>query len=368
MSEGISLYIHIPFCATKCPYCSFAVAAGAVKDEAAYGACLARDGSLGSARVSTLYIGGGTPSCLSDDAVRRLFEDLRARFEVADGAEITFEMNPESVDMNKARLLKGLGVNRVSLGVQSLHDRTLEMLGRRHRSDGARRAFALLREAGFGNINVDLIYGLPGQTRNDVLSDLRGLLLLGSEHCSLYALNIEERSLFFARRVEVDQDVQGELYTDVCRGMEAAGVRQYEVSNFARPGFESRHNVNYWEGGDYLGLGMAAHSHLDGERSWNADTLPKYLSLMKETGSARVGCERLPPAEKLLETFLFALRMNRGVDLGRLEQKSGQEMPMDKKEALESFIEMGLLEEQGDFIRATARGRLVLDEISARII
>ncbi|MBF0594741.1 MAG: radical SAM family heme chaperone HemW [Candidatus Omnitrophica bacterium] len=363
-----SLYVHIPFCTTKCPYCSFAVAAGQLKQEGAYVEALSRERVPERLRLQTVYIGGGTPSCLSTEALARLFADTRARFDIADGAEITFEMNPESVDVPKARLLCSLGVNRISLGVQSLHDPTLQALGRPHRREGAVRAFEILRSAGFDNVNVDMIYGLPGQSRDDVMTDLGRLLTLGSEHVSLYALNIEERSLFFARRVDVDQDAQGELYTEVCRRMEEAGVYQYEISNFSRPGFESRHNINYWEGGDYLGLGMSAHSHIAGERFWNADTLPAYLDLMNAKGSARTGSERLPPHEKLVETFLFGLRMNRGVDLDRLEQAFGLEMSMDKKEAIEGFFEMGLLEEQGEHIRATAHGRLVLDEVSARII
>ncbi len=368
MNNGISLYIHIPFCASKCPYCSFAVAAGQLKHEVEYCDALAREIAPKGGRARTIYIGGGTPSCLSDDALMRLFAGLRARFDIEGGAEISLEMNPESVDRGKARLVKRLGVNRVSLGIQSLNDATLQALGRRHCTDDARRAYEVLRAEGFANINVDMIYGLPGQSRDGVLEDLGNLLALGSEHCSLYALNIEERSLFFARRLGVDNDAQGELYDAVCCRMEEAGVKQYEVSNFARPGFESAHNINYWEGGDYAGLGMAAHSHMAGERYWNADTLPKYLELMRDKGSARTGGETLSSAERLAEAFCFGLRMNRGVDLGRLEQRFGLELPFEKKEVLESFIEMNLLEEHDDFIRATSRGRLLLDELAARII
>ncbi|MBF0388318.1 MAG: radical SAM family heme chaperone HemW [Candidatus Omnitrophica bacterium] len=364
----LSLYVHIPFCVSKCPYCSFAVAAGQLQREAEYCTALAREAVPEGRRLRTVYIGGGTPSCLSEGAIERLFQDIRRRFNIVDGAEVTFELNPESVTLNQARLLKSLGVNRVSLGVQSLNDRTLEALGRPHRCAETRRAFHILRAAGFVNINVDLIYGLPGQSRDDVLSDLAGILELNSEHVSLYALNIEERSLFFARRMEVDNDAQGELYGEVCRRMEVQGVAQYEISNFARSGAEARHNMNYWQGGEYLGLGMSAHSYIDGERFWNADTLPKYLALMAGTGTARAGAERLAGQESLVEHFLFGLRMNRGVDLGALEQRFGREMAFEKKEALTSFMELGLLEESGEHIRATARGRLVLDEISARIV
>ena len=368
MNDDYGLYVHIPFCVKKCPYCSFSVVAGQMHRESEYCEALSRERIPERARVRTVYVGGGTPSCLSGDVMARMFADMHRRFNIADGAEITFEMNPESVEPGQSHLLKSLGVNRVSLGVQSLNDNTLKALGRPHSRNDALRAFMVLRDAGFTNINVDMIYGLPGQPRENVFDDLKQILDLGSEHCSLYTLNIEERSLFFARRTEVDNDAQGELYTGVCGLMESTGVNQYEVSNFARPGYESAHNINYWEGGNYIGLGMAAHSHFAGERSWNADTLPKYLQLINDTGSARVGRETLPSSEKLVETFLFGLRMNRGVDLGRLEQRFGCELSHEKKEALESFIEMELLEEHGDFIRATSRGRLLLDELAARIV
>lgn len=316
----------------------------------------------------SVYIGGGTPSCLTPGGMERLFSILRGRFLLCDEAEVSFEINPESLDQQKAAILRSCGVNRVSLGVQSMDARTLRALGRKHSPEQSLAAFGLLRSAGFNNINVDFIYGLPGQARAEVIADLENILLLGSEHLSLYALNIEERSLFAVQKITADQDAQADIYDEVCALMERRGVRQYEVSNFARPGFESRHNLHYWHGGEYVGLGAAAHSHLNGERFWNADTLPKYLEGMETGGPAVAGREKLPPAQKMLEEFLIGLRMNQGVDLCSLEMKFGIEMSLEKKEALESFMELGLLEEDGSVIKATRRGRLVLDEISARII
>ena len=368
MKIPLSLYAHIPFCVKKCPYCSFAVVVGQLDREEEYLKALALEGACAHAQVQTVYIGGGTPSCLSLDGIERLFGCIYNGVALDSGAEVSFEMNPEHVDGALARQLRAMGVNRVSLGAQSLDPATLSALGRSHRCEDVLRAFEALRSAGFSNISLDLIYGLPGQTREAVMNDLNGLLALRPEHLSLYALNIEARSLFFARRMAVDNDAQGELFMDICRTMASEGVHQYEVSNFARPGYESRHNMNYWEGGDYIGLGVGAHSHIRGERFWNADTLAAYLERMASQGSARTGEEKLAPAEKLVEEFLLALRMNRGVDLGALEKKFGMEMAMDKKETLESFIEMGLLEEHDLFIRATPRGRLLLDELSARIV
>jgi len=368
MNNVSAVYVHIPFCVKKCPYCSFAVAVNQNNRQEEYLTALEKEAGRYSGKISTLYIGGGTPSCLSSSGIERLMSILKRSFDFRPGAEITIEVNPESISPDKARILKVAGVNRVSMGVQSLNNGILELLGRPHRRQDVLDAFNLLRSAGFDNINLDFIYGLPGQAVSEVINDLEQLLLLGSEHCSLYALNVEPKSLFYARRMEVDQDAQGELYAGMVRRMAAAGVIQYEVSNFARPGYESRHNINTWEGGEYIGLGMAAHSHAAGERFWNADTLPDYLTRMRESGSARTGGERLPAEDKLTEVFLFGLRMNKGVDLEELEKKAGVRLSDAKKEMIESFIEMRLLKEYNGRVCATPRGVLLLDEISARII
>jgi oxygen-independent coproporphyrinogen III oxidase len=363
------LYVHIPFCVKKCPYCSFAVAVGQTGREEDYISALEREALVykGTA-VDSIYIGGGTPSCLTSSGIEKLFRLISDHFKVSAQAEITFEANPESITTEKGRLLRTLGVDRISLGVQSLNDARLGSLGRTHDADQARRAFDMLRVCGFSNISIDVMYGFPQQTHAALAEDLKAVLALKSDHVSLYALNIEQRSLFFARGKQVDADAQADMYEIVRRVVEAEGFLQYEVSNFAKPGFSSAHNINYWRGGEYIGLGMSGHSHRDGRRYWNADTLPLYLSMMQEKGNAMTGEERLCGVDKLTETFLFGLRMNEGVDLNELERRMNVELPMEKKEALESFIEMGLLEEDGLFIRATDQGRLVLDEISARLI
>jgi len=363
------LYIHIPFCEKKCPFCSFAVVVGQEHRIDEYLMQLSREAECyRGTDISTVYIGGGTPSLLSVGQIQTLRVIVRENFRLEDHAEMSFECNPESVTEEKAVALNAFGINRMSLGVQSMKSRNLEYLSRPHRSEDAGRAFAILRSAGFDNVSLDFIYGLPGQTAAELAADLDQVLEFGSEHLSVYSLTIEERSLFFARKVKASEAADPDLYSLVCSRAEAAGLIQYEVSNFARPGRESRHNLNYWEGGDYIGLGMAAHSHLHGERFWNADTLPQYLKLMADKKDAAIGREKLGPHEKLVETFLFGLRMNRGVDLSALEGKYQSEFSADRKEALENFIEMGLLEEAGQFVRATKRGRAVLDEISARLI
>lgn len=364
-----SLYVHVPFCEKKCSFCSFAVAVSQMSRRDEYISLLKQEAQrYRGLLLSSIYIGGGTPSCLEPESIRVLGEQVLPAFRYAPGCEMTFEMNPESTDEGRLSAILDLGVNRVSLGVQTLNDERLRFLGRPHSVEGALSAFMLLRSFGFRNVNVDLMYGFPGQDMDELARDIDRILELGSEHVSIYSLTVEERSLFFARKIAVDDDAQGQAYELIRGQLEGAGLRQYEVSNFARRGYESVHNLNYWQGGDYIGVGMAAHSHLEGRRFWNVDTLPMYMKMMAEQGSAVVGEERLDSAAKLTEVFLFGLRMTEGVDLGALERKMGVDLSLEKKEALESFIDMGLLAEEADHIRATDRGRLVLDEISARLV
>ncbi len=363
------LYVHIPFCERKCFFCSFAVAVNQDAHADAYLKAIGQEAlRYEGAEVMTVYIGGGTPSCLTEEQIGHLFDSLRKRFAIAAAAEITFECNPESVTESKARLLCDCGVTRVSLGIQSMNDRFLEYLGRPHRRNEALRAFSFLRAAGHQNINLDLMYGMEGQFACDLDQDLEEVVGLGSEHVSIYALTLEERSLLFARKVSTPGSGDADLYQRICSYLEAAGLLQYEISNFSRSGYESRHNMSYWQGGEYIGLGMAAHSHLAGRRFWNADTLPRYLQDVARQGHAVCGEEKLSSSERMIETLLFSLRMNRGVDLGLLQERFGLEIAPDKIELIESFIEMGLLEEDGMVLRATTRGRNVLDEISARLV
>jgi oxygen-independent coproporphyrinogen-3 oxidase len=363
-----SIYVHIPFCAMKCPYCSFPVVVGQGRREKDYLDAVEREAARHEGlRVMSVYIGGGTPSVLSDDGLARL-SSIITRYFVVQKCERTIELNPEGITPAKAALIRSLGFTRVSFGVQSFHAKYLSYLGRLHEPEQGARVFKMLRAVGFDNINVDLMFGFSGQTASELDEDIDLVLSLGSEHVSVYALTIEPRSVFRVRGEKVSDDVQAELYRRVCERLNAEGIVQYEVSNFARSGSESVHNLNYWQGGEYLGLGMGAHSHLHGERFWNADTFPKYLDMMSKEGSAVVGRETLAPPQKMVETFLFGLRMNAGVDMDALRQRFGCSLPQDKLEELDNLIEAGFLLEDGARVRATDKGRLVLDEVSSRLI
>jgi oxygen-independent coproporphyrinogen-3 oxidase len=317
--------------------------------------------------VQSVYVGGGTPSLLSHDGIKRLSAMILRHF-LVDKCESTMELNPESVTPDKAALLRSNGFTRMSFGVQSFHAKYLAYLGRQHTPEDGFRVFKVLRAAGFDNINVDLMFGFPGQTKHELDEDIDAVLSLGSEHVSLYALSVEPRSVFCVRGEKISDDMQGEFYSRVCERLNQAGVLQYEVSNFARSGFESVHNLNYWQGGEYLGLGMGAHSHVAGERFWNADIFPKYLDMIRDRAVAVVGREKLSAPRKMMEVFLFGLRMNAGVDMDVLERRFGCGLESDKVNELENLIEAGFLIEDEARVRVTDKGRLVLDEISARLI
>ncbi|MFH0755011.1 MAG: radical SAM family heme chaperone HemW [Candidatus Omnitrophota bacterium] len=363
-----ALYIHIPFCQKKCPYCSFAVVVGQCSKMADYIQALLSEAQVyRGCCVSTVYVGGGTPSLLDVENITILSEGLSANFSVK-GCEATFEFNPESVSRLKAGHVRACGFNRASLGLQSFHGSYLSYLGRSHTDQEGFSAFQVLREAGFDNISIDLMFGFPEQTEAQLDVDIDAAIALKSEHISIYALTVEARSLFEVRGEMMEDERQALLYRRVLARLKNAGFEQYEVSNFARPGFASRHNMNYWQGGDYIALGMGAHGHLDGERYWNAETFPRYLQLMQESRSAVVGRERLAAPEKMMECLLFGLRMNRGVDLQVLEQRFHVGFGQATLDEIECLTAEGLLIKDGSCVLATDAGRLLLDAISVKLV
>ena len=365
-----SLYVHIPFCAKKCLFCSFAVTVGQAHRTADYLNALQREAQNQPGQVlKTVYCGGGTPSFLSVGELERLVGFIRDQFIFFDGAEWTIEANPEGMDEAKAAVLKRLGFNRVSLGVQSLNEKYLKYLGRNHNKEKAVAAFGHLRQAGFENINVDLMSSFPGQSTEELAEDVNALAGLGAEHVSVYSLTIEENSRFFVKGVRLDEDqLQKEQYLLIVKLLEEAGYRQYEVSNFAKPGFESQHNMNYWDGGDYVGLGVGAHSHRAGVRSWNVSRFMDYLDRLDHGRSPREEEEHLSTEKRLIESILFGLRKNQGIDLGLLKDRFSAVLDPARENIVEDCVRKGLLIKEGTLLRTSLEGRLVLDEISARLI
>jgi oxygen-independent coproporphyrinogen-3 oxidase len=312
--------------------------------------------------LKTIYFGGGTPSMLDEDHLDVLMSAMRKNFSFQNDIEITMEANPESIDRAKARFLKAQGFNRVSLGVQSMNDRYLKFLGRVHDASRARDAYRILREAGIANINLDLMYAFPGQTKEELEEDARAISFLGSEHLSLYTLTIEPNSRFHAVQMKLDDDEKlAEQYLLIARILNEYGFKQYEVSNFAKaPGFESKHNRNYWLGAPYIGLGVGAHGFDGRRRYWNTSNLQEYIQKAVSGKQVIEGYEDLTDIQLSMERVLFGLRMNEGVPWELL--------PSAKHQQVQVWIEDGFLLLENENLKTTDRGRLVLDELSARLI
>jgi oxygen-independent coproporphyrinogen-3 oxidase len=357
-----SIYIHIPFCSRKCLFCSFVIAVGQEHRREEYvKALIGEIKNKEGGYVKTIYFGGGTPSMLDENHLDVLMDALREKFLFQEGIEITMEANPESINRAKAKFLKAHGFNRVSLGVQSMDDRYLKFLGRAHDASMARDAYHILRDAGLENINLDLMYAYPGQTPQELEKDVRAMALMGSEHLSLYTLTIEPNSRFYATQMKLDDDDKlAGHYLTIARILNEYGLKQYEVSNFSKPGFESRHNRNYWLGGAYLGLGVGAHGFTGRQRYWNTSNLQDYMQRIRRGEQVTEGFEDLTDAQLSMEKVLFGLRMNEGI--------SWDLIPSARAGLIQEWIKDGFLLLEKRILKTTDRGRLVLDELASRLI
>ncbi len=343
------LYIHIPFCRAKCGYCDFASAPATAGEIDLFLEALAREASAYAGRAgtfATLYAGGGTPSLLSTPQLEKLFSVISGLTGPLNRlAESTFEVNPESLDAEKAACLKKAGINRISLGLQASQDRLLKRLGRVAMSGDFLKAFALLRAAGFDNINADLMCGLPGQTRKDFAESIEWLLKLKPEHVSFYALEVHDGTPFSADGVEEEPEESADMYEEGAASLLLAGLNRYEISNFARPGRESVHNLNYWEQGEYLGLGPSAASYLDGERRANIPGTAAYAraALAGEEIPRQYG-ETLSGRKKDAERIMLGLRKTAGIELP-------DHIFIEFNEELTRLTKAGFLERSGSRIK-----------------
>lgn len=365
-----TLYIHIPFCRKKCFYCSFVVSVGQERRIGSYLDSLEREARQYSREeIQSVYIGGGTPTLMSLDELKKLFSIVRKNFDVVSNAQWTIESNPEGLSSSKLKLLKEEGVDRISLGAQTLNDKYLKYLGRNHDSSMAIEAFERIKDIGFDNVNIDLMFAFPDQTMSELKKDVEAVIRLGSDHLSLYTLTVEEHSRFYTRNIQLeDSQYQAAQYLLVCGVLEAEGFHQYEISNFAKPSKISQHNLKYWQGGEYIGLGVGAHSYIDGERFWNTSRLNDYMAAMQKGSSAKEGSEILTVFDQMKEVVLFGLRMNRGISVERTKERFGCFLNDEQKEKIDRFIENGFLIEGDGYLKASPKGRLVLDELCAQLI
>jgi oxygen-independent coproporphyrinogen-3 oxidase len=395
----VGVYVHIPWCTAKCPYCSFVSVASPNVPEGRYSECVTKElesfiEKIENQRprttwsgIESIYFGGGTPSVLSPDAIAFMIEGIRGAFkerasEDPFGVEVTLEANPETLDREKLKGFKAAGVNRLSLGVQSFKDDELTSLGRRHSSGEAREAFFMAKEAGFESVGIDLMYGLPSQSTDDWEASLAMVKELRPEHVSIYGLTIEGwdkgdkgeggeeetpfKRLFSSGKLRLPtEDDEVTMYWRAVELLKQGGYVHYEISNLSLPGFSSRHNLSYWLGGDYIGLGAGAHSYLArpgwGTRWWNVAGPDSYMQGVESSGGAVSGFEELKKHQAAFESVFLGLRTMKGIDTAAFERRFG----FHPREAIAwpRVFGEGLVRTEGGHIRLTPRGITFSNEV-----
>ena len=390
------LYVHVPFCSAICPYCDFAVRVGNAADGSGFvdsllveldglvsGEALAHHSPVAEAvsrlvagesgEFDTIYFGGGTPSVLAEQDLRRLLEALRQLLSIADDVKLFFEANPEDVTKESLALWPDLGVSMLSLGVQSFDAEALRFLGRRHDTDEARRAVNLALQADFDIVSVDLIYGFPEQTEDAWRRDLDTAIELSPQHLSCYELEIHPRTVFGKRHAqgklkELPEDDQADLFLLTHQHLAENGYEGYEVSNFANaPEHRSGHNAKYWHHVPYLGLGPSAHSYADGKRWWNERHAPRWSRRLREGRGAIDSHEELSPVDLAVEAVMLGLRTADGVDLASVQRRFGVALHAQNAEQIARWTSSGLVELDGTRLRATTSGMAVADRLAAEM-
>jgi oxygen-independent coproporphyrinogen-3 oxidase len=371
------LYLHIPFCAQKCGYCTFYSEPTRVGEVDKFLTALEMELDEGITREpinpNTIFFGGGTPSILTLSQFERLFAKLRSLRLLTAVTEFTIEMNPATVSLDKAHWLREHGVNRVSMGVQSLDETLLDQLGRIHSVEAVHQSFAILRRAGFVNINLDLIFAIPGQTLAVWKKTLAQVLALAPEHLSAYELTYEEGSVMTAQKnagklTVADEETVITMYETVMETLAAAGYAQYEISNYARPSYRCAHNLNYWRGGDCLAVGPSAAGYGRGTRYKNVADLGTYAKMLEHGERPLAYSETLPPRQRAGELAAFAIRMNDGLDADWFQAKTGFSLETLWKEEIADLKANGLLESRANHLRLTPRGRLVADTVAEQFV
>ncbi len=370
------LYVHLPYCASRCGYCAFVVTTDG-SSRSRYLGALEREAALvqeeaGSVPFDSVYLGGGTPSLLPPAEIARLLVALRSRFAIATGAEVTLEANPEDVTEPSARAWLDAGVNRVSVGVQSLADGELSAVGRRHDAARARAALAAIARTGL-SVSGDLILGLPEQTRASFRSSVAGLGDAGVEHVSIYLLETEKtKTIEEDRRLRPDRylsdDAQAELWLEMGETLAGRGFAHYEISNWARPGREARHNLKYWQRAPTLGLGVSSHELWDGRRRANVSNLEQYLARLDAGQRPLALDEPIGEAAAAREEIFLGLRLSTGVSAEQVEAFIVGSEDVRLWNDYEGWLAEGILERTGDRIRFTERGYLVSNEVLSRFV
>lgn len=373
MKKETGLYIHIPFCRQKCLYCDFPSFPGKEDYFPEYTQAVCKEleqkaEMLRGWRIKSVFVGGGTPTMLSADQLESILQTVFRCYDVDTEAEITTEANPGTLDLELCKRLKQMGFNRLSMGVQAWQDALLERLGRIHTRQQFVRNFANAREAGFDNINVDLMFALPEQTLGEWEETLHAITALQPEHISAYSLILEEGTPLYDLYEngvyhEMDEELDRAMYRTAVRILEEEGYHQYEISNFAKERKESRHNKLYWQDAWYPGFGLGAHSFWEGRRYHNSRDLEKYLRQMREGNARAEDVEILSKQDQMAKFMFMGLRLTEGIAQTRFAERFGKEMDQVYGAQIQKLRQAGLLEETGGFLRLTERGVDVSNQV-----
>ena len=368
-----SAYVHIPFCTQICYYCDFSKVFIKNQPVDSYLEHLLEEfQSYDIQKLRTLYIGGGTPTALSASQLEVLLKGLTENLDLSVLEELTIEANPGDLDADKIAVLKNSAVNRVSLGVQTFDDKMLKKIGRSHLEKDIYENIDRLKLAGFDNISIDLIYALPGQTMEQVKENVAKAIGLDIPHMSLYSLILENHTVFMnrMRRGKLPlpkEELEAEMFEYIIAELERAGFEHYEISNFSKTGFESRHNLMYWDNAEYYGIGAGASGYVNGIRYKNHGPIRHYLSAVEE-GNARITEEHLSQKEQMEEEMFLGLRKKSGVSMARFEEKFGRSFDELYGEIVRDLVQQGLMQIEGDRVRMTKRGLFLGDTVAERFI
>lgn len=377
--EKLGIYIHIPFCKSKCGYCDFCSHPPLDGEVDRYLNALMLhmqdlSGAASGYSIDTVFIGGGTPTLLSKKQMKELVGCVRENFKLEKDAEFTVEANPGTVDKAYLRALVSMGVNRISFGLQSANDRELRALGRIHTRDEFAESYAAARAAGFRNINVDLMYGIPHQTAESFAETLAFVKALMPEHISVYGLKVEEGTPFFEKRDSLplpDEEAEYKMYRNADAELSAAGYKHYEISNYARPGFESRHNKRYWLDEKYLGFGVAAHSYFGNQRYAYTEDMEKYILEMEhphDMASILSECSDIDVFTSETEYVMLRMRLFDGVDLAAYRETFGASFAAKYGEKLKRYVDGGFVTLDARHCAFTVRGMYVSNYILSDIL
>ena len=370
------IYIHIPFCKRRCIYCDFfSTTQSEKKPTYVHALCQELDmrkDYLEGEDIETIYLGGGTPSQLSQEELEEIFSTIYHIYKVKDDAEITLEANPDDLTSEYVTMLRQLPINRISMGIQTFQEETLKLLHRRHTAKQAIEAFERCREAGFQNISIDLMYGLPGETLDTWKQDLQQAIALHPEHISAYHLIYEEDTALWKLREqhqveEADEDLSLTLFTTLIDELTEAGYQHYEISNFCLPGLHSRHNSSYWTGKKYLGCGPSAHSFNGTSRQWNVASLSAYIDGIQQ-GNPDYEIEELDLYTRYNDFVLTSIRTCWGMSLSHLRSTYGEALYRYCLRMAKPHLEQGVLEISGDILKLTRKGIFISDGIMSDLM